>query len=69
MPHNHFPITTPAELYALWEEFQDYMRHERMYKKTEPEHPQKFSQDAANHRIRGAKLFVQYLCGEPVEKQ
>lgn len=68
MSSDRFPIKTPQDLYGLWEEFRDYMHHERVYEKSEPEHPQKFSRDAANHRIRGAKLFVQFLCGEPIEK-
>ena len=69
MPCDQFPIKTPEDLYAHWEEFRDYMHHERTYEKTEPKHPQKFSRDATNHRIRGAEIFVQFLCGEPIEKR
>ena len=71
--HGRLPILNSDELNHHFEAFKEYMRSERTYEgpqdKTDKRQKGKFSRDGANHRIRGAEMFVEFLRGTVPEKK
>ena len=69
MLRNRLPVQTSGQLWELWEEFKEYMEENMTGDPSGPIHPEKFRPDSTRHRVKGAELFVQFLCGKPLKKQ
>ena len=69
MLRNRLPIQTSEQLWGLWEEFKEHMKEKMTGDPSGPIHPEKFRPDSTRHRVKGAELFVEFLCGKPLKKR
>ncbi|MYC27843.1 MAG: hypothetical protein F4X63_07620 [Nitrospira sp. SB0662_bin_26] len=71
--HGRLPIRNSDELNCHLDAFEEYIHSERTYEgpqdKTKKGQKGKFAKGAAHHRIRGARMFGEFLRGIIPEKK